>query len=120
MFDFVRNGYSLAVVGGRGDQEKIGQSGIDRIEFENASIFAFFVFTGRGCGLNENAGLFVRFGCAHAAEIVSSPIVVAVPSSGKQDEREDTPSTVQSVRCDVMANRVRDQLMTRAKAIERR
>ena len=83
MFNFVGNGDGLAIVGGRRDQEKIGQPGIDRIEFENAGIFAFFVFTGRGCGLYENAGLFVRLGCAHAAEFVSSLIVVSGLASGK-------------------------------------
>lgn len=75
-------------------REKIGQSRIDRIEFENASIFAFFVFTCRGCGLYENAGLFVRFGCAHAAEFVSSLIVVSVLRSGKRGKRAAKFSTI--------------------------
>jgi hypothetical protein len=83
MLDLVSDRDRLSIVGGGGNQEKIGQSGIDRIEFENARIFAFFIFTGRGCGLNEDAGLFVRLGCAHAAEFLSSLILVAGLRSGK-------------------------------------
>ena len=125
MLDLIGNGDSLAVVGCRGNQEKVGQSGIDWVEFKNAGIFAFFVFTGRGCGLYENASLFVRLGCAHAAEFLSSLILVSGFRSGKPGLplvplRNCAPKSILAIEPmarDVIADSVRQQLMPGTKAI---
>jgi len=44
--DFVSDGDDLAVVGGRGDEEEIGEAGVSRIELEDAGVFAFLVLAG--------------------------------------------------------------------------
>ena len=61
VLDFVGDGYGLAVVGGRGNQEEVGEAGVNGIELEDAGVLALFVFTDLGCGLNKNACLL---GCA--------------------------------------------------------
>ena len=62
VLNFVGNRDRLTVIGSRGDQKEVGQAGVDGVEFENAGVFAFFIFAGRGSGLNEYAGLFVLQG----------------------------------------------------------
>jgi len=55
VLDFVGDGDDLAIVGGRGDEEEVGESGVSWIEFENAGVFAFFVLAGLVSGLDEDA-----------------------------------------------------------------
>jgi endonuclease YncB( thermonuclease family) len=57
VLDLVGDGDGLTIVRGRGDQKKVREAGVDRVEFEDAGLFAFFVFTGRGCGLRSSFGL---------------------------------------------------------------
>jgi hypothetical protein len=45
-FDFVGDGDDLSIIGGRGDEEEVGEPGVCRVELEDASVFAFFVFAG--------------------------------------------------------------------------
>ena len=70
-FDLVGDGDGLAVIGCRGNKEKVGKAGVDRIEFEDAGVFALFVLTGRGRGLNQNSGLLMLLGCFHSFRCVS-------------------------------------------------
>jgi len=42
--DLVGDGDDLTIVGGGGDEEEVGETGVCGIEFEDASVFAFFVF----------------------------------------------------------------------------
>jgi hypothetical protein len=62
VLDLVGDGNGLAVVRGRGDQKKVRQARVNRVQFQNAGILAFFVFTDRRGGLNENACLLLGFG----------------------------------------------------------
>ena len=44
--DFIGDGLYLAVVGGGGDEEIVGQSGVYGVESKDACVFAFLVFAG--------------------------------------------------------------------------
>ncbi len=64
--DFVGDGHSLALVGCGCNEEKVGQTGINRIELKDTGVFSLFVFADFGCSLNQEAGLFVCLRLGHA------------------------------------------------------
>ena len=66
VLNLIGNGDDLTIVGGRGDEEEVGQTRVNGVKLEDAGVFALLVFTGCGCGLNEDAGLLVGLACRHS------------------------------------------------------
>lgn len=64
---------------------------------------AFFVFTGRGCSLNQNARLVLRLRGCHSAVNFSMPIVSPLQGGGK------LVLSVQAFGADVFGNLSRQQ-----------
>jgi len=59
--DLIGNGNGLPLVGRRSDQEKVAQSRVGGIEFKDAGVEGFLVFTSRGSDLYEGARLLLRW-----------------------------------------------------------
>ncbi len=98
-FYFVGNGLGLAVVECRSDQEEVGETRVNRVQFEDAGIFAFFVFTNFGCGLDEDAGLFVRLRGGHSKESVSMAMVAVDREQGTGDREQGIGRIDQAPSC---------------------
>jgi len=61
-FNFIGDGYDLAVICSGGDEKEVGETGVCGVELEDASIFALFIVTG-GDGREDLAAGFRSCHC---------------------------------------------------------